>query len=260
MSEHGGMPENWRSLGVSILFGIFAFAFGFEAVVNLNSGLLGEGAAYYFVAVADAVMCLFLAAIALLILRGRAVLPAALFSSAQRISQNAYIWVGSIIAIFIVLALPHLLSQISALVVASKSPTAAEIAALIPKPPTAEEIARALVLLLPKANGTAPSLSASDLTRAIQPLQSQLAEVKVSLDKLRQGPPTTVSGQFYSCPEKGKFADDIDTLETAIANYQTEVRASLTGSIFPAPGSRPWGIRGPQVSLSERPAREMEIA
>lgn len=107
-----GIPEGWRSLGVSILFGIFAFAFGFEAVVNFNDWLLGQGPSYLAVSIADAAVCLVLSAVALIAWKGREILPAKVIHSLSTVANNGFVWLGSLLAIFIILAMPNFITHI----------------------------------------------------------------------------------------------------------------------------------------------------
>jgi hypothetical protein len=109
MSDHG-MPEGWRSLLVAILWVIFAFAFGHEAVVNFNDWLLGHGPSYEFVATFDALICLLVSGIALLLWKGRGILPARFLVSANNAAENAYVWITVLLVIFVFFGLPHFLT------------------------------------------------------------------------------------------------------------------------------------------------------
>ena len=112
MSDHSGVPEGWLSLSVAILWVIFAFAFGFEAVVNFNDWLLGHGPSYAVVAGIDALLCVFIAVIALVLWRGRILLPAGFVASANRAAGSASVWTAVLIVLLVVLGLPHFITHV----------------------------------------------------------------------------------------------------------------------------------------------------
>ena len=133
MSE-APVPNNFIDLVPAILFGIFAFAFGFEAVVAINVGQL-------LLCLGDIAACLVLAAAAVVWLKHKEWLPQKLVSTTISFVTD-WRW---LFAAFVVLLMA---SAISPYVEQQRWPFAPQFASLLG--PTADEVAEAVVHKLPK--------------------------------------------------------------------------------------------------------------
>jgi hypothetical protein len=107
------MPEGWRWLLVAILWGIFAFSFGFEAVTNFGEWWLGRGAQYAGLAALDAALCVVLGVTGLILWKGRSILPPRFVKTLVDASTNAFVWIGVLLVALIVLGLPSAMDRFS---------------------------------------------------------------------------------------------------------------------------------------------------
>ena len=104
---HDELPSNWFFLAVSILWAIFSFAFGFEAVVNFDGWLI-EGKTWVgAVSLIDLVGCLFTASLALILWKRKEWLPKKFAETSADAATNAYVWFGVLGLTVIVSLLPR---------------------------------------------------------------------------------------------------------------------------------------------------------
>jgi hypothetical protein len=118
-------PKGIFAMGVSILWGVLAFAFGFEAVVNFNDWLRPTGSTQNaIIAGIDLVLCFCLGVLAVILWKARDWLPRRVADSAIALSTNPSIWVAVALVILILSVRPQLQIQ-------KAVPTADEIAAAV---------------------------------------------------------------------------------------------------------------------------------
>jgi hypothetical protein len=137
-------PKGVFAMAVSILWGVLAFGFGFEAVVNFNDWLRPAGSTQdAIIAGVDLILCFALGVLAVILWKARDWLPRRVADSAIAVSTNPSVWVAVALVILILSALPQLRLQ----------PQKAA--------PTADEIATAVARALPKEIILSPTVSQS---------------------------------------------------------------------------------------------------
>ena len=88
-------PKGVFAMAVSILWGVLAFAFGFESVVNFNEWLHPNGSAQdAVIAGVDLVLCFALGILAVTLWKARTWLPHRAANSAIAVSTNPFVWVA----------------------------------------------------------------------------------------------------------------------------------------------------------------------
>jgi hypothetical protein len=151
-------PKGMFAMGVAILWAVLAFAFGFEAVVNINDWLRPAGGTPdAILAGVDLVLCFALGILAVILWKARDWLPKQVADSAIAVSTNPSAWVAVALVILIISALPQLLQPQKA-------------------SPTADEIANAVVRAMPSATS-----GANEQTLSL--VQAQLREVQAQRDQ-----------------------------------------------------------------------------
>ena len=115
-------PKGMFAMGVAILWAVLAFAFGFEAVVNINDWLRPAGGTPdAILAGVDLVLCFALGILAVILWKARDWLPKQVADSAIAVSTNPSAWVAVALVILIISALPQLLQPQKASPTATKS-------------------------------------------------------------------------------------------------------------------------------------------
>jgi hypothetical protein len=148
-------PKGVFAMAIAILWGVLAFAFGFEAVVNFNNWLRPLGDTQdAIIAAVDLILCFALGVLAVILWKARDWLPRRVAESAIAVSTNPSVWVAVALVILIISALPQL-----------RLPPEKAI-------PTADEIAKAVIRELPATVPSAPAAAPAS-SQVSAPPQSQ---------------------------------------------------------------------------------------
>jgi hypothetical protein len=152
-------PRGIFTMAVSILWGVLAFAFGFEAVVNFNDWMRPAGTAQdAAIAGIDIVSCVALGIFAVILWKAKDWLPKRVADSAIAVSTNPSIWVAVALVLLIISTLPQLRLY-------GISPIAKDIGRVVQQTsnpsPTADEIANAV------SSKLRPMLAGQSTSRAV---------------------------------------------------------------------------------------------
>src|SRR5271169_2215465 len=210
-------PKGVFAMGISILWGVLAFACGFEAVVNFNGWLATGSIQNVIIAAVDLVLCFALGLLAVILWQRREWLPQRAAESARAISVNPSVWVAVVLVMLIISAPPQLRQSASA--------------------PTAEEIAKAVVRELPPnkttsppqqaALQTAPALSNSLHDDAVKYLF--VRDVKAALKQQQiPAPGCHIILVHYAIPYSENFAIDFKELFGTVLGWPVDDRIATT--------------------------------
>jgi hypothetical protein len=102
-------PKGVFAMAVAILWGVLAFATGFEAVVNFNAWLRPGGDTQdAIIAGVDLVLCFALGILAVILWKARGWFPKRVAYSAIAVSTSPSVWVAVVLVILVISALPQL--------------------------------------------------------------------------------------------------------------------------------------------------------
>jgi hypothetical protein len=105
LPSHDEIPSSWFFLIVSGLWSVFAFAFGFETVVNLDGWLIDGKSWVGVVALLDLAGFLFTASMAFMLWKRREWLPKRIAETSAAAATNTYVWIGVFVLVLIISAL-----------------------------------------------------------------------------------------------------------------------------------------------------------
>ncbi len=136
-------PKGIFTMAVSILWGVLAFACGFESVVSFNAWMASRSLQDAVISVIDLVLCFALGALAVTLWKRKEWLPQRVSASAKAVAANPVVWVAVVLVMLVISARnqPQLSADDIAKAVAAQlrgSPSTPAPAATVPQnmPPT----------------------------------------------------------------------------------------------------------------------------
>jgi hypothetical protein len=174
-------PEGVFAMAVSILWGVLAFACGFESVVYFNAWMGSGNIQDAVIAGIDLFLCFALGMLAVILWKRRNWLPQSVAASAAAVAANPTIWVAVVLVMLIISGLPRLQTpqipaeEIAAAVVRQMPLAGSGQAAVqsgrtdnLPLPATVDEAKRIIDVIIPELSSILNDGDGIDIYHRIQ--------------------------------------------------------------------------------------------